>query len=149
MDELKEILTTAPILTLPDDEGKFVIYSDASWNGLGCVLMQNGRIISYISRQLKPHEKKYPTHDLELAAVVFALKMWRHYLYGSKCQIFIDHKSLNYVMTQKELNLRQKRWIELIKDYDCTIEYHLEKANMVVDALSCKPIATLVSIKIV
>ena len=83
--------------------------------------MQNGRVISYISRQLKPHERNYPTHDLELAAVVFALKMWRHYLYGNKCQIFTDHKSLKYVMTQKELNLRQRMWIELIKDYDCTI----------------------------
>ena len=85
MDELKEKLTTTPTLTLSDDEGDFVIYSDASWNGLDCVLMQNGRVISYISRQLKPHEKKYPTHDLELAVVVFALKMWRHYLYGRRC----------------------------------------------------------------
>ena len=106
MDELKERLTTAPILTLPDGESDFMVYSDASWNGLGCVLMQNGMVISYISRKLKPHERKYPTHDLELAAVVFALKMWRHYLYGSRCQIFTDHKSLKYVMTQKELNLR-------------------------------------------
>ena len=149
MDELKERLTTAPILTLPDGESDFMIYSDASWNGLGCVLMQNGMVISYISRKLKPHEKKYPTHDLELAAVVFALKMWRHYLYGSRCQIFTNHKSLKYVMTQKELNLRQRRWVELIKDYDCTIEYHPNKANVVADALSRKPIATLASIKIV
>ena len=149
MDELKERLTTASILILSNDEGEFVIYSDASWNGLGCVLMQNGRVISYISRQLKPHERNYPTHDLELAAVVFALKMWRHYLYGNKCQIFTDHKSLKYVMTQKELNLRQRRWIELIKDYDCTIEYHPGKANVVADALSRRPTATLASIKTV
>ena len=106
MDELKERLTTTLILTLFEDEGEFVIYSDPSWNGLDCVLMQNEKMISYISRQLKPHEKKYPTHDLELATVVFALNMWRHYLYGSKCQIFTDHKSLKYIMTQKELNLR-------------------------------------------
>ena len=149
MDELKERLTTAPILTLPDGESDFMIYSDASWNGLGCVLMQNGMVISYISKKLKPHERKYPTHDLELAAVVFALKMWRHYLYGSRCQIFTDHKSLKYVMTQKELNLRKRRWVELIKDYDCTIEYHPGKANVVADALSRKPTATLASIKTV
>ena len=149
MDELKRRLTSAPILTLPDDDSEFVIYSDASLNGLGCVLMQNGKVIAYISRQLKPHERRYPTHDLELAAVVFALKMWRHYLYGSKCQIFTDHKSLKYVMTQKELNLRQRRWIELIKDYDCTIEYHPGKANVVAEALSRKPQATLAFIKTV
>ena len=106
-------------------------------------------VISYISRKLKPHERKYPTHDLELAAVVFALKMWRHYLYGNRCQIFTDHKSLKYVMTQKELNLRQRRWVELIKDYDCTIEYHPSKANVVADALSHKSTATLASIKTV
>ena len=147
MDELKGRLTSAPILTLSDDENEFVIYSDASWNGLGCVLMQNGKVVAYISRQLKPHERRYPTHDLELATVVFALKMWRHYLYGSQCQIFTDHKSLKYVMTQKELNLRQRKWIELIKDYDCTIEYHPEKANIVADALSRKPKATLAFIK--
>ena len=85
MDELKGRLMSAPILTLPDDENEFVIYSDTSWNGLGCVLMQNRKVVAYISRQLKPHERRYPTHDLELAAVVFALKMWRHYLYESKC----------------------------------------------------------------
>ena len=85
MDELKGRLTSAHILTLSDDENEFVIYSDASWNGLGCVLIQNGKVVAYISRRLKPHEGRYPTHDLELAAVVFALKMWRHYLYGSKC----------------------------------------------------------------
>ena len=149
MDELKERLTTAPILTLPDGESDFMIYSDASWNGLGCVLMQTGMVISYISRKLKPHERKYPTHDLELTVVVFALKMWRHYLYGNRCQIFTDHKSLKYVMTQKELNLRQRRWVELIKDYDYTIEYHPDKANVVSDALSHKPTATLASIKTV
>ncbi|CAL9019528.1 unnamed protein product, partial [Prunus brigantina] len=107
--ELKTRLTTAPVLTLPDDSGNFVIYSDASQQGLGCVLMQHGKVIAYASRQLKKHELNYPVHDLELAAVVFALKIWRHYLYGETCQIFTDHKSLKYLFTQKELNLRQRR----------------------------------------
>ena len=105
---------------------------------LGCVLMQHGNVIAYASRQLKPHEQKYPTHDLELAAIVFALKIWRHYLYGEKCEIYTDHKSLKYIFTQKELNMRQRRWLELIKDYDCTINYHPGKANVVADALSRK-----------
>ena len=100
--------------------------------------MQHGRVIAYASRQLKIHEKNYPTHDLELAAVVFALKIWRHYLYGEKCQIFTDHKSLKYFFTQKELNMRQRRWLELVKDYDCDISYHPGKANVVADALSRK-----------
>ncbi|CAL9006102.1 unnamed protein product [Prunus brigantina] len=109
---------------------------DASFQGLGCVLMQHDQVIAYASRQLKKHEQNYPTHDLELAAVVFALKIWRHYLYGETCQIFTDHKSLKYIFTQKELNLRQRRWMELIKDYDCMIEYHPGRANVVADALS-------------
>ena len=136
--ELKQRLVTAPVLALPDDKGDFVIYSDASLKGLGCVLMQHGRVIAYASRQLKTHELKYPTHDLELAAIVFALKIWRHYLYGEKCEIYTDHKSLKYIFTQKELNMRQRRWLELIKDYDCTINYHPGKANVVADALSRK-----------
>ncbi|KAL8117783.1 hypothetical protein AgCh_015616 [Apium graveolens] len=125
-------------LAVPDDQGNFVIYSDASYKGLGCVLMQHGKVIAYASRQLKPHEQKYPSHDLELAAIVFALKIWRHYLYGEKCEIFTDHKSLKYIFTQKELNMRQRRWLELIKDYDCLINYHPGKANVVADALSRK-----------
>lgn len=122
--ELKKRLVTAPVLVLPDERGNFVIYSDASHKGLGCVLMQHDKVIAYASRQLKIHERKYPTHDLELAAIVFALKIWRHYLYGEKCEIYTDHKSLKYIFTQKELNMRQRRWLELIKDYDCTINYH-------------------------
>ena len=120
-----------------------MIFSDASLNGLGCVLMQEGKVVAYASRQLKPHERNYPTHDLELVAIVFALKIWRHYLYGEKCFIYTDHKSLKYLPSQRELNLRQRRWMELIKDYDCVIDYHPGKANVVADALSRKSIRTL------
>ena len=144
--ELKRRLTSAPILTIPNGEEGLVIYSDASKIGLGAVLMQNGKVIAYASRQLKDHEKNYPTHDLELAAVVFALKIWIHYLYGVHCQIFTDHKSLKYFFTQKELNMRQRRWLELVKDYDCEILYHPGKANKVANALSRKSTATLMSI---
>ena len=136
--QLKYCLTHAPVLTLPDDSGNFEIYSDASLNGLGCVLMQHGRVIAYASRQLKPHEKNYPTHDLELAAIIFASKIWRHYLYGEKCKIFTDYKSVQYIFTQKDLNLRQRRWVELLSDYDCTIDYHPGRVNVVADSLSRK-----------
>ncbi|KAL0448540.1 UNVERIFIED_CONTAM: Transposon Tf2-11 polyprotein, partial [Sesamum latifolium] len=105
--------------------------------------MQHGKVIAYASRQLRPHEINYPTHDLELAAIVHALKIWRHYLYGETFHIFTDHKSLKYIPTQKELNLRQRRWIELLKDYDCTIDYHPGKANIVADALSRKTVDQL------
>ncbi|KAL0546059.1 hypothetical protein IC582_015964 [Cucumis melo] len=137
-EEMKKRLVTTPILTLPVTGKEYVIYCDASRQGLGCVLMQEGEIIAYTSRQLKKHECNYLTHDLELAAVVLALKIWIHYLFGEKCHIFTDHKSLKYIFDQKELNLRQRRWLELIKDYDCTIEYHPSKANVVADALSRK-----------
>ncbi|KAL4033202.1 hypothetical protein IC575_006288 [Cucumis melo] len=136
--ELKQKLVTAPVLTVPDGSGSFVIYSDASKKGLGCVLMQQGKVVTYASSQLKSHEQNYPTHDLELAAAVFALKIWRHYLYGEKIQIFTDHKSLKYFFTQKELNMRQRRWLELVKNYDCEILYHPGNANVVADALSRK-----------
>ncbi|GKV24406.1 hypothetical protein SLEP1_g34021 [Rubroshorea leprosula] len=136
--ELKSRLVSAPILTIPDDNGGFTIFSDASMKGLRCVLMQHGKVVAYASRQLKPYERNYPTHDLELAAVVFALKIWRHYLYGERCEIFTDHKSLKYIFTQKELNMRQRRWLELLKDYDLVINYHPGKANVVADALSRK-----------
>nr|XP_034908137.1 uncharacterized protein LOC118044086 [Populus alba] len=127
--ELKERLTSALVLALPSGTEGFVVYSDASRRGLGCVLMQHSRVIAYASRQLKSHEVNYLVHDLELAAVVFALRVWRHYLYGTQVQIFTDHKSLKYLMSQKELNMRQRRWLELIKDYDCVIDYHPGKAN--------------------
>ncbi|KAA0054090.1 pol protein [Cucumis melo var. makuwa] len=136
--ELKKKLVTAPVLTVPDGSRSFVIYSDASKKGLGCVLMQQGKVVAYASRLLKSHEQNYPTHDLELAAVVFALKIWRHYLYSEKIQIYTDHKSLKYFFTQKELNMRQRRWLELVKDFDCEILYHPGKANVVADALSRK-----------
>nr|XP_043639277.1 uncharacterized protein LOC122610347 [Erigeron canadensis] len=111
----------------------FVVYCDASHQGLGCVLMQRGKVIAYASRQLKVHEENYTTHDLELGALVFALKIWRHYLYGTKCTIFTDHKSLQHVYNQKELNMRQRHWVELLSDYDCEIKYHPGKANVEAD----------------
>ena len=140
---LKEKLTSALVLTLLEGNEGFEVYSDASYRGLGCVLMKHKRVVAYVSRQLKKHELNYPTHDLELAAVIFALKTWRHYLYGATCQIFTDHKSLKYLFTQKELNLRQRRWMELLKDYDCTINYHPGKTNVVADALSRKSTRSL------
>ncbi|WVZ76529.1 hypothetical protein U9M48_024498 [Paspalum notatum var. saurae] len=135
-DELKKRLTTAPILVLPDPAKKFTVYCDASKEGLGCVLMQEGKVIAYASRQLRKHEVNYPTHDLELAAVVHALKIWRHYLFGTKCEFYTDHKSLKYIFTQNELNMRQRRWLEPIKDYDMEIHYHPGKANVVAYAPS-------------
>ncbi|KAK1627706.1 hypothetical protein QYE76_002021 [Lolium multiflorum] len=137
--KLKSRLTTAPILIMPDITKPFDVYCDASKIGLGCVLMQEGKVISYMSRQLKQHEQNHPAHDLELAAVVLALKVWRHYLMGNRCEIYSDHKSLKYIFTQKELNMRHRRWIELIKDYDLEIHYHPGKANVVEDALSRQP----------
>ncbi|GJV92812.1 putative reverse transcriptase domain-containing protein [Tanacetum coccineum] len=106
--------------------------------GLDAMLMQKEKVIAYATRQLKIHEKNYTTHDLELGAVVFALKMWRHYLYGTKCVMFTDHKSLQHILDQKELNMRQRRWLELLSDYDCELRYHPGKANVVADALSRK-----------
>ncbi|GJR47292.1 putative reverse transcriptase domain-containing protein [Tanacetum coccineum] len=135
---LKHKLCSAPILALPQGAENFIVYCDASHKGLGAVLMQNEKVIAYASRQLKIHEKNYTTHDLELGAVVFALKIWRHYLYGTKCTVFTDHKSLQHILDQKELNMRQRRWLELLSDYDCEIRYHPGKANVVADALSRK-----------
>nr|KYP40343.1 Retrovirus-related Pol polyprotein from transposon 17.6 [Cajanus cajan]KYP40348.1 Retrovirus-related Pol polyprotein from transposon 17.6 [Cajanus cajan]KYP40354.1 Retrovirus-related Pol polyprotein from transposon 17.6 [Cajanus cajan]KYP40358.1 Retrovirus-related Pol polyprotein from transposon 17.6 [Cajanus cajan] len=139
-DELKRRLTTSPMLVLPDSSEPFDVYCDASHQGLGCVLMQNRRVVAYALRQLKTHESNYPIHDLELAVVVFALKIWRHYLYGARFSVFSDHKSLKYLFDQKELNMRQRRWMEFLKDYDFQLMYHPGKANVVADALSRKSI---------
>ncbi|GJX21968.1 putative reverse transcriptase domain-containing protein [Tanacetum coccineum] len=135
---IKQKLCSAPILALPEGSEDFVVYCDASHKGLGVVLMQREKVIAYASRQLKVHEKNYTTHDLELGSVVFALKIWRHYLYGTRCTVFTDHKSLQHILDQKELNMRQRRWLELLSDYDCDIRYHPGKANVVADALSRK-----------
>jgi hypothetical protein len=136
--ELKKRLMTALVLQMSDMEKPFSIYCDASGQGLGCVLMQDSCVVAYASRQLRKHEVNYPTHDLELATVVHALKIWRHYLMGKRCELYTDHKSLKYIFTQFNLNLRQRRWLELIKDYDLGINYHPGKANVVADSLSHK-----------
>ena len=118
--EFKRRLTSTPILIVPDRGQGCTVYCDASRAGLGCVLMQSGRVVAYGSRQWKNHEQNYPTHDMELAAVVFALKIWRHYLYGEEFEVYSDHKSLKYIFTQRDLNMRQRRWMEFLEDYDFT-----------------------------
>ncbi|GJX33586.1 putative reverse transcriptase domain-containing protein [Tanacetum coccineum] len=135
---LKQKLCSASILALPEGSENFMVYCDASRKGLGAVLMQREKVIAYASRQLKTHEKNYTTHNLELGVVVSALKMWRQYLYGTKCIVFTNHKSLQHILDQKELNMRQRRWLELLSDYDCEIRYHPGKANVVADTLSQK-----------
>jgi hypothetical protein len=136
---LRKLLTITPILAQPDIEKPFDVYCDASGTGIGGVLIQDGCAIAYASRQLRCHEEHYPpTHDLELLAVVHALKVWRHYLLGNLIHIYTDHKSLKYLFTQPDLNMRQRRWLELIKDYELEIHYHLGKANVVADTLSRK-----------
>ncbi|GJU02117.1 putative reverse transcriptase domain-containing protein [Tanacetum coccineum] len=132
---LKQKLCKALILALPEGNNDFVVYCDTSHQGLGAVLMQREKVIAYASRQLKPHEENYTTHDLELGAVVFALKIWRHYLYGTKCIVFTNLKSLQHILDQKELNMRQRQWLELLADYDCEICYHPGKENIIADAL--------------
>ncbi|GJV37828.1 putative reverse transcriptase domain-containing protein [Tanacetum coccineum] len=134
----KQKLCSAPILALPEGSEDFIAYCDASKKGLGAVLMQREKVIAYASSQLKIHKKNYTTHDVEPRVVVFALKIWRHYLYGTKCMVFTNHKSLQHILNQKELNIRQRRWLELLSDYDCEIRYHPGKANVVADALSRK-----------
>ena len=146
--ELKKCLITALVLTLLTGFGNFVVYSNASKKGLGCVTMHNSNVIAYASHQLKTYEQNYPTHHLELAAVMFSLKIWRHYLCGEKCEIYMNHKSLKYFFTEKELNMRQRRWLELIKDYDCEINYHSSKANVEADALSRKSTVELAALEI-
>ncbi|GJW62280.1 reverse transcriptase domain-containing protein [Tanacetum coccineum] len=135
---LKQKLCKAPILALPKGNNDFFVYCDASLQGLGAVLMQREKVIAYPSRQLKPHEENYTTHDHVLGAVVFVLKIWRHYLYGTKCTVFTDHKSLQHILRKKELNIWQRRRLELLADYDCEICYHPGKENVVADELSRK-----------
>ncbi|GJU27354.1 putative reverse transcriptase domain-containing protein [Tanacetum coccineum] len=130
MTKLAQKGINAPILALPKGSKDFVVYCDASYKGLGVVLMQREKVIAYASRQLKIHERNYTTHDLELGSVVFALKIWRHYLYGTKCIVVTDHKSLQHILDQKELDMRQRCWLELLSDYDCDIRYHPGKANI-------------------
>jgi hypothetical protein len=140
---LRQHLTSAPVLVQPDNSKPFEVFCDASGTSLGYVLMQEGRVIAYASRALRPHELNYPTHDLELAVVVHALKIWRHYLMGNRCNIFTDHKSLKYIFTQSELNMRQRRWLELIKDYDLEVHYHPNKEMLLRMLLAAKITATI------
>jgi hypothetical protein len=135
---LRQHLTSASVLVQPDNFKPFAVFCDTSGTGLSCVLMQEGRVIAYASWALRPHEINYPTHDLELAAIVHALKIWRHYLMGNHCDIFTDHKSIKYIFTQLELNMRQRRWPELIKGYYLEVHHHPRKANVVAGALSRK-----------
>jgi hypothetical protein len=135
---LKKLLTTSPVLAQPDITKSFDVYCDASGTRLGCVLMQDGRVISYSSRQLLRHEEHYQEHDLELADVVHSLRTWHHYLLGNVVHIFTDHKSLKYIFTQPDLTVRQRRLLELIKDYDLEVHYHPGKAKVIADALSRK-----------
>ena len=144
--ELKRRLTSAPIMIVLEMGQMYTVYCDASKDGLGCVLMQSRRVVPYGSQQLKNHERNYPTHEMELAAIVFALKIWCHYLYGDNFEVFSDHKSLKYIFTQRDLNMRQRRWMEYLEDYDFTLHYHPGKANVVVDALSRKSRGVLASV---
>jgi ribonuclease HI len=134
-------------LAQPDNSKPFDVYCDASGIGLGCVLMQDNRVIAYASQALRTHEQNYATHDLELAAVIHALKIWRHHLMGTKCNIYTNHKSLKYIFTQADLNMRQRHWLELIKDYDLEVHYHPGKANVVADALSRKAQCSCLSVE--
>ena len=138
---------TTPILTILEGEDSFVICCDESGQGLGAVLIHYRRVITYTSDQLKDYKKNYPTYDLELVVVVFVLKMWRHYLYSVHCDKYTDHKNLKYIFTQKELNMRQRRWLELVNDYDYEFHYHPGKANKVADALSRKAVAFAIMVE--
>ncbi|GKF07993.1 putative reverse transcriptase domain-containing protein, partial [Tanacetum coccineum] len=135
---LKNKLYDAPILSLPKRTKNFVVYCNASHKGLGYVLMQRDKVIAYESRQLNKHEKNYTTYNLEFGVVVFALKIWRHYLYRTKCTVFTDHQSIQHIHNQKLLNMRHRRWIKLLSDYDCELKCHPGKANVVANALSRK-----------
>ena len=144
--ELKKRLTSALILIVPERGQMYTLYCDASKDGLGCVLMSSRRVVAYGSWQLKNHERNYPTHDIELAAIVSALKIWRHYLYGEQFEVLSNHKSLKYIFTQRDLNMRQSRWMEYLEDHYLTLHYHPSKANVMADALSRKSRGVLASV---
>ena len=146
--QLKRKLTIALVLTAPISGELFTVYCDASIMGLGCVLMQQGKVVAYDSRKLKQHERNYPIHDLELVVVVFALKTWRHYLYGEKFEVYSDHKNLKYIFTQKDLNSKQRRQMETLEDYDFSLHYHPGKANVIANALSRKSFGQLSSLEL-
>jgi hypothetical protein len=147
--ELKRLLTNAPILRVPDMEMDFMVCMDASKQGLGAVLMQDGGVIAYVSRKMKKHEELYATHDLELVAVMLALKHWRHYLVGRNFELKTDHQSLKHLFTQRDLNARQRRWSEFMSEYDFSISYIKGKENLVTDALSRRPrIFSLVTLRV-
>ena len=144
--ELKRRLTLAPILILPDRGQRYTVYCDAPRARLGCILMKSGRVVAYGSRQLKNHEQNYPKHDMELSKIVFALKILRHYLYDEEFEVYSDHKSLKYIFTQRDLNTRQRKWMDFLEDYDFTLHYNPGKANVLADALSRKSRGALASI---
>ena len=144
--ELKRRQTSAHILRVLERGPMYTVYCDALKDGLGCVLMQYERVEAYGSRQLNNHEKNYPTHDMDLAAIVFSLNIWCHYLYGEQFEVFSDHKSLKYIFTQQVLNMRQRIWIKYLEDCDFTLYYHPSKANVVADSLSRKSREVLASI---
>ena len=122
--ELKMRLISTPILIVPERGQRYTVYCDTSKNGLGCVLIQSRRVVAYGSRQLKNHERNYPTYDMELVAIIFALKAWRHYVYGEKFEVFLDHGSLKYIFTPRDLNMRQRRGVKYLEEYDYTLHYH-------------------------
>ncbi|MCO5603851.1 hypothetical protein L7F22_058005 [Adiantum nelumboides] len=144
--ELKGYLISSPILKLPDFSKEFEVVTDASGLALGGVLTQEGRPVAYTSRKLRDHERNYPTHDLELLAVIHALKLWRHYLLSRKFQLVTDHKSLKWIFTQPNLNMRQRRWIKLLQEYDFDIKYRPGKDKVVADGLSRKSFLNAISI---
>ena len=144
--ELKRRLTSAPILIVSEQGQRYTVFCDGSRNRLGCVLMQSRRVVAYGFRQLKNHEQNYPTHDLELAAIVFSLKILRHYLYGEQFEVFSDHKSLKYIFTQQDLNMRQHKWMEYLEDYDFTLHYHPGKENVMANTLNRKSRGVLASV---
>jgi hypothetical protein len=138
-NKLMRLLTSAPILRVPDMEKNFTFYMDALKKGLGAMLMQDGGVIAYASRKLKKHEEIYTIHDLELAAVMLALKLWRHYLVGRKFELKMDHQSLKHLFTQRDLNARKRRWSEFMSEYNFGISYIKGKENVVADALRRRP----------